>query len=49
VCPYKRYFKQNFFRVLDQDGFLRLGASESLVGIDERFALVGHSIYQKTG
>jgi chemotaxis protein methyltransferase CheR len=40
---------QNFFRVLGWGGFLCLGGSESLVGIDERFALVGHSIYRKTG
>jgi hypothetical protein len=24
-----------------------LGASESLIGLDNRFALVGHSTYQK--
>jgi chemotaxis protein methyltransferase CheR len=45
----KKELIANFFRVLDRDGFLCLGASESLVGIDERFALVGYSIYQKTG
>ncbi|MDY6990365.1 MAG: CheR family methyltransferase [Thermodesulfobacteriota bacterium] len=38
-----------FFRILQRDGFLCLGASESLIGLDERFALVGHSTYQKTG
>ena len=45
----KKELIANFFRVLDRDGFLCLGASESLVGIDERFALVGYSTYQKTG
>ena len=45
----KKELIANFFRVLDQDGFLCLGASESLVGIDKRFALVGYSTYQKTG
>lgn len=45
----KRELIANFFRVLDRDGFLCLGASESLVGIDERFALVGYSTYQRTG
>ncbi len=45
----KKELIANFFRVLKRDGFLCLGASESLVGIDLRFALVGYSIYQKTG
>jgi chemotaxis protein methyltransferase CheR len=45
----KREIIQNFFRVLDREGYLYLGASESLIGIDDRFDLVGHSIYQKTG
>jgi len=39
----------NFFHVLEHDGFLFLGSSESLIGLDDRFALVGHSTYQKTG
>ena len=46
----KKELIENFFRVLERDGFgLCLGASESLVGIDEPFALVGHSTYQKKG
>ncbi len=43
----KRKLIDNFFRVLERDGFLCLGASESLIGFDNRFALVGHSTYQK--
>ena len=39
----------HLFRVLSSDGFLFLGASESLIGIDKRFSLLSHSIYQKTG
>lgn len=45
----KRKLIDNFFRVLDQGGFLCLGASESLIGFDDRFALAGHSTYQKKG
>ena len=43
----KKRLIDSFFRVLERDGFLCLGASESLLGIDERFTLVGHSTYQK--
>jgi len=43
----KRKLIDNFFRILERDGFLCLGASESLIGFDNRFALVGHSTYQK--
>jgi chemotaxis protein methyltransferase CheR len=45
----KKSLIDRFFRILRQDGFLCLGASESLIGLDERFTLVGYSIYQKTG
>ena len=45
----KKRLTDNFFRVLERDGFLCLGASESLIGVDNRFTLVGHAIYQKTG
>ncbi|MBW2019184.1 MAG: protein-glutamate O-methyltransferase CheR [Deltaproteobacteria bacterium] len=45
----KKKLIDNFFRIMHQDGFLCLGASESLIGVDERFILVGHSIYQKKG
>jgi chemotaxis protein methyltransferase CheR len=44
----KRRLIDHFFHILTREGFLFLGASESLIGIDKRFALVGHSIYQKT-
>jgi chemotaxis protein methyltransferase CheR len=39
----------SFYRLLEKDGFLCLGASESLIGVDKRFVLVGHSTYQKQG
>ncbi len=45
----KKKLIDSFFCVLERHGFLLLGSSESLIGIDERFALVGHSIYQKSG
>lgn len=45
----KKRLIDGFFRILQQDGFLCLGASESLIGLDERFTLVGYSTYQKTG
>jgi chemotaxis protein methyltransferase CheR len=45
----KRQLVDNFFRILDRDGFLFLGASESLIGLDNRFVLLGHSAYQKAG
>ena len=45
----KKKLIDNFFRVLERDGFLCLGASESLIGVDNRFSLVGHAIYQKKG
>ncbi len=38
-----------FFRLLEPDGFLCLGASESLIGVDNRFALLSHATYQKQG
>lgn len=46
---FKKKLIENFFQLLEADGFLFLGASESLVGVDNRFALVGHSTYQKQG
>jgi chemotaxis protein methyltransferase CheR len=45
----KKKLISNFFHALERDGFLFLGSSESLIGLDDRFALVGHSTYQKTG
>ncbi|MDY6952065.1 MAG: CheR family methyltransferase [Thermodesulfobacteriota bacterium] len=45
----KKRLIDRFFRILQRQGFLCLGASESLIGLDERFTLVGHSTYQKTG
>ena len=48
-APFKKKLIDVFFRVMGQDGFLCLGASESLIGVDNRFALIGHAIYQKKG
>jgi len=45
----KKRLIDNFFHILEQDGFLCLGASESLIGVDDRFALVGYFTYQKKG
>jgi chemotaxis protein methyltransferase CheR len=45
----KKRLIDNFFRLLEPDGFLCLGTSESLIGVDDRFALVGHFVYQKRG
>ena len=45
----KKRLINNFYRILERDGFLCLGASESLIGVDDRFALVGHFTYQKKG
>jgi chemotaxis protein methyltransferase CheR len=45
----KKRLIYNFFHILEQDGFLCLGASESLIGVDDRFALVGYFTYQKRG
>jgi chemotaxis protein methyltransferase CheR len=45
----KKKLINSFFHILEQDGFMCLGASESLIGVDNRFTLVGHAIYQKTG
>jgi chemotaxis protein methyltransferase CheR len=45
----KKKLIDSFFHILEQDAFLCLGASESLIGVDYRFTLVGHAIYQKGG
>lgn len=39
----------NFFNVLKPAGFLFLGISESLFGLDERFVSLGKSVYRKKG
>ena len=46
---FKKKLIKSFYHLLDTDGFLCLGASESLIGVDKRFVLVGHSTYQKQG
>jgi chemotaxis protein methyltransferase CheR len=48
-AQFKKTLIASFYRLLETDGFLCLGASESLIGVDKRFALVGHSTYQKQG
>ena len=45
----KKRLIDNFCRILEQDGFLCLGACESLIGVDDRFALVDYFTYQKKG
>ncbi|MDI6796149.1 MAG: CheR family methyltransferase [Desulfatibacillaceae bacterium] len=45
--PDKKRILEEFFRLLAPGGYLCLGSSESLLGVDERFALVGQAIYQK--
>ncbi|NVL90493.1 MAG: protein-glutamate O-methyltransferase CheR [Desulfobacterales bacterium] len=42
----KKKLINNFFNVLERDGFLCLGHAESLIGIDDRFDLVSRSIYK---
>jgi chemotaxis protein methyltransferase CheR len=44
---FKKMLIASFHRHLETDGFLCLGSSESLIGVDKRFALIGHSTYQK--
>jgi chemotaxis protein methyltransferase CheR len=44
---FKKMLIAGFHRLLQTDGYLCLGSSESLIGIDKRFALIGHSTYQK--
>jgi chemotaxis protein methyltransferase CheR len=39
----------NLFSILQPEGFLFLGSSESLIGVDDRFSLIDHAAYQKTG
>lgn len=43
----KKRILEEFFRLLAPAGYLCLGISESLLGIDDRFQLVGQAIYQK--
>lgn len=38
-----------FYRLLADDGYLFLGGTESLFGVDDRFTLVGQAVYRKTG
>ena len=45
----KKKLIDDFFRILERDGFLCLGTSESLICVDKRFALVEHATYQKKG
>ena len=45
----KKKLMDHFFRILERDGFLCLGTSESLIGVDKCFALVEHATYQKKG
>lgn len=43
----KKQIMTEFLRLLPDGGYLCLGASKSLLGIDDRFSLIGHAVYQK--
>lgn len=42
----KKKLIDNFYRLLAQKGFLCLGLSESLIGVDDRFVLIRNAIYK---
>ncbi|MFP4474401.1 MAG: CheR family methyltransferase [Desulfatibacillaceae bacterium] len=46
-APLKKKIMAEFYRLLADDGYLCLGGSESLLGVDDRFVLVGQAVYQK--
>lgn len=43
----KKKIIDQFYRLLEPEGYLCLGLSESLLGIDDRFELIGRAIYRK--
>ena len=43
----KKDIMNEFLRLLPVGGYLCLGAAESLLGIDDRFSLIGHAVYRK--
>lgn len=45
----KKMISDQFYRLLGPKGYLSLGLSESLFGIDDRFKLIESSIYRKNG
>jgi chemotaxis protein methyltransferase CheR len=45
----RKMLSDQFYRLLGPKGYLSLGLSESLLGIDDRFKLIESSIYRKNG
>ncbi len=45
--PTQRVLMDRYAEVLEDDGYLILGHSESLFNVSDRFALLGNTIYQK--
>lgn len=43
----KKKIMNEFLRLLPAGGYLCLGSAESLLGIDDRFSLIGHAVYRK--
>lgn len=46
-APDKKNVLGQFYNLLAEGGHLFLGDSESLLGLDDRFALIRHAVYQK--
>ncbi len=49
AAPAKKAILAEVHRLLSPGGFLCLGGSESLVGLDDRFSLLSHAVYVKKG
>ena len=45
--PDKKSVLDQFYKLLADGGYLFLGDSESLLGLDDRFTLIRHAVYQK--
>lgn len=43
----RKMISDQFYRLLEPKGYLCLGLSESLLGIDDRFKLIETAIYRK--
>ncbi len=46
--PTQRVLMDRYANLLEDDGYLILGHSESLTNVSDRFELLGHTIYRKT-